>query len=203
MNIYEWKSDVEARWLTTQRESDIDRLVLEGQPLTASWRPLPVEWILDEAGDDRRRITDCPELTPGVPVLSAQAIDALRPHLEAVGEILPLSHETHQYFALNVTNVVDALDEEHSDLVRFESTGRIMLVKTFVFHESRLGPHSVFKDHRLARNTVFVTEPFVKAVEGAQLTGFRFRRIWPDSTQQGVVSDGPRRTPSPPAKHRR
>ncbi|MFN0160315.1 MAG: imm11 family protein [Burkholderiales bacterium] len=179
MNIYEWRSDVEARWLTTRRESDRDFLELEGQSLGTNWRPLEVEWILDGRADHKRPITDCPVFVAGVPVLSAQAIEALKPQLEAAGELLPLTHETHRYFVFNVTNVVDALDEERSELMRFGSSGRIMLVKAFAFHEDRLGRHCVFKDHRLVRNTVFATEAFVNAVADARLSGFRFGKVWP------------------------
>ncbi len=178
VHIFEWKPDVEARWLTTQREEDLDRLCLEGATQAQNWTPVEVEWILDEPGDARRDTTDCPNLVPGVPVLSARAVHALRPHLMNVGELLPLSHKTCEYFALNVTNVVDALDEDRSDLTRFGS-GRIMLVKVYAFHQQAIGSHTVFKDRRLASSTVFVTDPFVKAVEQAQLTGFVFQRVWP------------------------
>lgn len=183
VRVYQWKSDLEARWLTTRREEDMDRLDFDGTARRAGWTPLAVEWILDEPGDGRRKITDCPNLASGVPALSARATIALRPQLAGVGELLPLSHPTQEYFALNVTNVVDALDEEHSDLTRFGSSGRVMRVKAYVFRAQALGPHAVFKDQRLARNTVFVTEPFVRAVEQARLTGFDFRPVWPDNAR--------------------
>lgn len=190
VEVYEWKSDVEARWLTTRREEDIDCLSFDGAALEQSWRPLEVEWILDGPGDAHRNITDCPNLAPGVPVLSARAIAELRHHLSGVGELLPLTHRAHEYFALNVTNVVDTLDEERCDLERFESTGRLMRVRAYAFREKALGQHTVFKDRRLAGSTVFVTAPFVRAVEESRLTGFKFRHVWPGSAQQPVAAEG-------------
>lgn len=189
VHVFEWKSDVGARWLTTRRERDLARLSFDGATQAQNWTPVEVEWILDEPGDARRDTTDSPNLVPGVPVLSARAARALRPHLVNIGELLPLSHKTDEYFALNVTSVVDALDEARSDLTRFGSTGRIMLVRVFAFHQQAVASQTVFKDRRLALSKVFVTDPFVKAVAQARLTGFVFRRVWPSDAQQGAAAD--------------
>ncbi len=180
MNVYQWKADVECRWLTTSSEQELERFSFEGDSRMKGWIAPQMAWILDEKGDVRRAITDCPNLVPGVPALSARAVAALGPLLADVGELLPLNLAPHSYYALNVTHVIDALDEQRSEVVRFSSSGRIMTVNSFVFRKPAVAVQTVFKDIRLVRSAVFVADAFVEAVAQAGLTGFVFKRIWSD-----------------------
>jgi hypothetical protein len=191
MNVYQWGSDLESRWLTTSTESDIERLLFDGTSRIEGWAAPKVQWIIENSRDAERSITDCPNLTPGVPALSAQAVLALKQLLAEAGELLPLDHGSHKYFALNVTKVLSALDETRSTIIRFPSSAQIMTVKTFAFFEEILSGSAVFKESELARSAVFCTDAFVQAVAAANLSGFKFKRVWSSGAQPSLPSDVP------------
>lgn len=179
MEIYEWRSDVEGyRWLTTVVAEHLERLSFEGVPVRQPWTPPAMEWILDQEGDIGLAVSDCPTLTPGAVVLSARAVTGLGALLEPYGELLPLAHPQHKYFALNVTHVIDALDEATSSVVRFPSSGRIMTVQLYSFKPEALTDEFLFKESRLVRLNPFVTKDFVDRVAELGLTGFAFRKVW-------------------------
>lgn len=179
MEIYEWRSEVEGcRWLTTVAPADLERLNFEGVPVRRPWTPPSVEWILDEEGDADRAISDCPNLTPGAVALSARAAAGLGALLEPYGELLPLAHPQHTYFAVNVTRVVDGLDERSARFSRFPSSGRIMAVQSYSFRPEALKGELLFKDSRLVRLHPFVTKDFVDRVADLGLTGFAFKKVW-------------------------
>lgn len=111
-----------------------------------------------------------------VPVFSERALDALLDLLVENGEILPLDCCGEKYFAYNTTRRLDALDEERSILVRFD-TGRIMDVRAYEFFPERLGTAAVFRLPQL-RARSFVTDAFARRIDDAGLTGFGLRQVW-------------------------
>jgi hypothetical protein len=84
--------------------------------------------------------------------------------LEGRGELLPLECKEGDYFILNVTNVVDALDEEKSKIVRFPDGKKIMDIKDFVFMPSKLKNVDILKLPQQPLGQVFVTDKFVELV---------------------------------------
>lgn len=178
MRVYELKSDVENyRWLTMVREEDFDALTsFDGTLVGAAWKPYTVEPISDDLNAGRS-LSDFPTLGT-VPTFSQRAVDTLLDVLVENGEVLPLTSEAGNFYAYNVTLVVDALDEERSETKRFQSSGRIMRVIRYEFYPERLAGLSLFKVPQLA--TEFVTDAFVRRVREADLTGFDFREVWSD-----------------------
>lgn len=179
MEIYEWRSEAEGcRWLTTVVAEHLERLSFEGVPVRQPWIPPAMEWILDQEGDRGFAISDCPNLTPGSVVLSARAVTGFGALLKPYGELLPLAHPQHKYFALNVTRVIDALDEATSSVVRFPSSGRIMTIQSYSFRPEALAGQLLFKEIRLVRQKPFVIKDFVDRVAELGLTGFAFKKVW-------------------------
>lgn len=120
---------------------------------------------------------DSPGLSTHIPVFSTRAVKALVHCLEGNGELLPIVCDGEDFFLFNVTRVIDALDETNSEVKRFTS-GRIMDVITFSFHQERLLSKTVFKIPQLVLSDVFVTDPFVERVIKAKLKGFKFHLVW-------------------------
>lgn len=147
----------------------------DGSTLVKSWLPLNVSYNVDES----RRLSesDFPSLLTHVPVFSQRAVDVLGTLLTENGELLPLNCHGKNYFAYNVTNLVDALDFRQSEIVRF-STGRIMDIKKYVFRSESLSEVTVFKLPQTPRMDVFVTDPFVERVRSSALSGFLPEETW-------------------------
>jgi hypothetical protein len=179
MKVYELKSDVENyRWITMVREEDFDvQSEFNGTPISATWKPYAVEPILDDLNAGRS-LSDFPTLGT-IPTFSQRAADALLDLLVENGELLRLTSDAGQFYAYNVTRVVDALDQERSEVKRFQSSGRIMRVVRYEFLPDRIRNLAVFKVPQLP--TEFVTDSFVRRVQEAKLDGFDFREVWSDT----------------------
>lgn len=110
-----------------------------------------------------------------IPAFSERAIDALGELLSAHGEFVPIAvPEPMRYFAFNATTVVDALDEERSEISRFKSSGRIWKVDRHVLKQSVVDLPPIFKMPQTRVGQTYVNETFVADVERLRLKGFRF-----------------------------
>ena len=104
-----------------------------------------------------------------VPVFTTEAYEALRPVLDGRGEVLPLNitDAPPDAVAFNPTRVVDALDEQRSDIKRF-SSGRVMRIARPVFIPDRVRDETIFKVTTYPR-ALYVTDAFVRAAEAGRL----------------------------------
>lgn len=148
-----------------------------GTPVEES-KPLHVAVVFDEELKEQLPPGDFPSLFADIPVLSERAVKVLRVLVEGNGELLPLECEDGNYFVLNVTRLIDALDERKSDIVRFPDGKKILDIKEFVFVPSKLRNVDIFKLPQQPLGQVFVTDRFVKAVRDAGLLGINFIWLW-------------------------
>jgi len=120
---------------------------------------------------------DTPSYSSHVPAFSVRAARALDDLLRPNGELLPITCEGERYFLLNVTRVVNALDEDNCELERFDD-GRIMAIDRYAFIERDLKRVVLFKLVQMPLSWAYVTDSFVERVQSARLEGFRFRLVW-------------------------
>lgn len=176
MKVYELQTDRERFCnfaLADERGSWIHS-AFDGRPISHRWEPYRIT-AADEP-DAAAQLADY-ALLGVIPVFSRRAVDALRDVLRANGELLGLRYSRGDYYAYNITTVLDALDEERSQLQRF-STGRVMLINTYVFRPDRLIHAVIFKISQFPGSYVYVTEEFVQGAHEARLEGLHFRQIW-------------------------
>ena len=147
----------------------------DGRSLAATWSPVAVSPA--DTPEDDAQLADCTILGT-VPLLSDKAVSTLAPLWGSHCEVLPVTYPRKHLFILNPLVVVDCLDEARSDLERFPSTGRVMLINRYVFVDRLLEGHSIFRIPQLLRAYVFVTESVPQAVAAAGLTGFSFDLLW-------------------------
>jgi hypothetical protein len=147
----------------------------DGTSRAATWSPLPVQRYSDRRN---KKPADFPWLGGHVLIMRRRAVDALADMLEAGGEILPLAtNDGVDLYLLNVTRVIDALDEERSTLLRLPDSGKVILITAPAFHEPLVRGVDFFKLPRHA-NRIFVGERFVERVHAAGLVGVEFRLAW-------------------------
>jgi hypothetical protein len=180
MNIFSLESDSDRFWnlRSVNEEQDWEQIYrFNGTPLANEWRPLAVEAVEEEVNDGRPA-SDCPHLFAALPVFSGRAVAALRPLLEEYGEILSLDSRDGSFFIFNVLNLIDALDEQASAIVRFPDGKRGLEIQRFVFRQSQLAGVDVFKLPQQPLGRVFVSDKFVEMVRNAGLVGFTFEWHW-------------------------
>jgi hypothetical protein len=169
--------------LILAQEEDRRRLIeaFDGMPMSGSWSPPGVNVLAEGAGAERPA-GDFPSLGGYAPVFSRRAAEALEDLLGDGGELLPLDARDGPYLVYNVTRVLDALDEDRSEIRRFRSSDRIMNIERYHLLPEQIGDAAIFKLSQIPRMHTFVTDRFVHQVHDAGLTGFSFdRKVWADS----------------------
>ena len=144
-----------------------------GVPIAADWKPIPVRLVTRAKGKTLSR-SDFPSLVPYRLAMRQSAAEALAYFWENSGELLPLRGEdSSEFVILNVTRVLDALDEGRSNLLRLEEDGEIISIRSPVFVESVVGDSDVFRLPYRGSPT-YVSRRFVRAVDALGLKGLDF-----------------------------
>lgn len=149
-------------------------LGFDGSAKASAWTPIRMELVKEDRGHHYLP-SDMPWFAGNAPVLKQPAVDVLSPVLTKDGELLPLACDDANLWVFNVMTVLDALDEDRSEVIRF-SNGRIMRVNSFAFRPDRLRRVGAFKVPQLLRSALFVTEEVV--ARAATLTGVGFKLLW-------------------------
>jgi hypothetical protein len=147
----------------------------DGTPQGASWEPPKVEVYVDD-GNRGLAEGDFPHLFGHLPVFSDAAAKKLEPILSGNGEFLRLTGKQPEYVAFNVTNMIDGLNVERSEIVYFPS-GKVLDIKRFVFDAGKISTSVMFKIPQMPLAYVFVTETFVSLVRDSNLRGFLFTPV--------------------------
>ena len=179
MNIYALESDCDPYWNLRFVNDELDWQQIyrfDGTPLADRWRPLAVKADEQEIRD--LPASDFPHLFGAVPVFRKSAATALQPLLEGSGELLPLTCQEGEYFIFNVLQIVDALDEPTSRIIRLPNSEKILEIEHFVFEPTPVIGVDIFKLKQQPLGRVFVSDRFVERVKDARLTGFRFEWLW-------------------------
>ncbi|MCP9492038.1 MAG: hypothetical protein MSC31_19505 [Solirubrobacteraceae bacterium MAG38_C4-C5] len=162
----------------TEDEQDLDLFIdgFEALPMAATW-PAPRIRLSEAAARSGAPLPDFASIFGAVPVLSQAALNALRPKLDDVGELLPLGCAAAEYWALNVTSVVDLMDEARS-LGDWFGPGRLMNLRQLMQKDgaSAALPLS-FKLPQWRKGRALLTDEFMNIVEAHGLTGLTARAI--------------------------
>lgn len=167
-------------WVLPVDEQDFEALRFDGRPRQGSWTPIKMRRLtIDERGRPLAE-SDFPSCSGGEMLLLRQgAVDALGDILTACGELLPLECVGGTpLWTLNVTTLIEALDEESSKLLRMPESGEILRVKTPVFRPEAVSKAQIFKLSRMPRGLIYVTEPVARHVKSLPLRGIEFKQVW-------------------------
>jgi hypothetical protein len=117
----------------------------------------------------------------GYDVFSDKTTSKLAAVLKDKVELAPLYCPNHDesLFAFRVTNVIDALIVEESDILfASDEPGKVLIIHKYKFHKKTLKGVAVFSIPQWRIPKPYVTDIFVAAVEKHKLKGFRFEEIW-------------------------
>jgi hypothetical protein len=166
--------------------TDEERKVLDGQfrgvPMSlAAWKPIKVVRMYSEPENLIKPLGDRAAIDAWSDpmVLSRRALDELVPYIGRFGQVLPLTFDECDYSLFNITNVVDAVDLDASETVRYPDGG-LSRIRSYVFRPKAVRDHWIFKIPQYAKGFAFVTDRFVEVVHRAGLTGFGFELLWSD-----------------------
>ncbi|WP_078544733.1 imm11 family protein [Litchfieldia alkalitelluris] len=136
--------------------------------------------------------SDFPAGLLSVPTFSERAINVLGDLLAGKVELLPLLTDANSYYAGNVINVLDCIDEEHAE-VRVFDDGQVMKYTRYAFLTDKIVGEDIFKilvhdSKRILKTTVFVSDRFREKVLEAGLKGFEFIEVWDSAEHEKNTS---------------
>ncbi|MBO0822378.1 MAG: hypothetical protein J2P27_00795 [Actinobacteria bacterium] len=174
--IHRLVPDVDRFEAVTAAEGDIAALVeagaFRGEPLASQWTPIRV-WIQEEyPGQVRHEEADLLGFISGCLVLTERARSVLGDVLERTGELLPLEAAKPMY-VFNCTNVVDAIDIEHTKGVKFPSGIGYMRVEAYAMRRSAVSGQDAFKIPERVASDIFVSRRVSSLIVDSELSGVR------------------------------
>lgn len=172
--VYRLVADVDRYVAVTAAENDISRLVAAGgfcgQPLAAQWTPMPV-WVQEDYPDRvRREGADLLGFISGCVVLTGRAREVLGSILELAGELLSLEAASPMY-AFNCTNVVDAIETQHTRGTKYPSGVGYMRIERYAMQRARVAGHDAFKIPERIASDVFVSHRVASLIVENRLAG--------------------------------
>lgn len=142
------------------------------QPILAS------SWKAPKVTGRVQKFNDYPCINLIYPVFSKKACDALSDLLLPNGELLPLRFRGGDYYAYNITRIVDVLDRKKSKCLWYDPPNAVMEVDYYSFDAKRLGEVPIFR-YLEEPMSVFVSQQFVDRVRQHDLKGLTLTKVWP------------------------
>ncbi len=176
--VYRFWEGEEFEVLLPVNDCDFDRLTFDGSLLRDTWKPVAVKRVKTNENGKILLASDFPGGSLGDLIVSSHARALIGSVLEQYGELLPLTCDEGDFWTLNVTSLVDALDEAMSEILRAPTSDRLLMVYKHAFRPEKLRNVMLFKLPQLKRSTVFVTDEFVNLIRSKDLVGLRFKQIW-------------------------
>lgn len=162
--------------LTPAKKWSIERIQsFDGREQADGWKNVKAVRLEPEK---KLPLSNAPGFYSHIPVFNKKVVDALSAELKGKAEILPLKNKEDEYYAINITNVLDCIDYPKSDYVTFPDGKRIYRFNKYCFLETEVAGESIFKikDEPLA--APFVSDQFKNTVEEHGFTGFKFSLAW-------------------------
>jgi hypothetical protein len=183
MKVYRVVADVNQYQSLSPTDEEIwatERLTFDGSGRVKSWTA-PEVFVLHPL----LAKGDFMHLAPGTIVARPRALELLAKQFEMAGEILPLQHEGESLGVLNVTECINALDEDRTVWLLDGGSGRRVFPKSYVFRSDRFTDAPLFKIPPTCRGELLTVEglrdpedEFKTLVEANGLTGLRFVELW-------------------------
>ena len=122
-------------------------------------------------------IGDVFSITPSSYIMNEKAYKILYPYLKSHSQIFKINNNGTIFYVINVTDLIDCLDYDNSEIKRFPSSGRIMRVIKYVFKNEKLKNVTIFKLPEFPKAISYVTEEFKNVVEENNIKGFKFKEL--------------------------
>ncbi|MDB5054988.1 MAG: hypothetical protein JWM44_3038 [Bacilli bacterium] len=128
--------------------------------------------------------SDCAEFTLGYPVFMRKAKDILAPLINKQAEFLPVDHDEHELYLVNVRSVLDIVDMSNP----VERKIKYGYFSEFVhIHPEKIDTDvHIFKIPQHLGSRIYVSDTFKNVVETNKLKGFHFVEVWDTDNSEGL-----------------
>ena len=157
------------------------------------WAPPRMEFLTESEDGTRLGYSDFPWYGSHVLILRRAAAKRLRRIMAPYGEFLSLKGGNGLEL-FNATTELDALDEDRSQIVRYND-GDIMVIERYVLRREAIGNALIFKLPYRA-SSLYVQAPFAEQISAMGLSGIGFELIWSDETDPAPQITMPPQNPA-------
>ena len=141
------------------------------------WSPIGMDLLTEDDEGTPRGYSDFPWYGSHVLILRSDAANGLRKAMRPYGEFLPLKGgDGLELF--NATTVLDALDENRSEIIRFDD-GDVLNIERYVFRQEAVGNFPIFKLPYRASN-LYLQAGFIDQINEMGFCGIGFKLVWSD-----------------------
>ena len=159
-------------WVTYQ-DLDYESIrSLDGRSMRHSWSPLAVMRLYEG------KYSNAPCFVPHIPVFDRSAVNVLQDLISDDAEVLPLVSADGEFYAINVTQVLNCIDYEASEYEKFTDSNKIMLFTKYAFNKHAVQGKHIFRIVDEPLRSPFVSDEFRDKVIQSGLTGFNFKLVW-------------------------
>ena len=159
---------------------DTDALIFEGKSKIDTWKEVDVVTL-----NPLKPPSNFPYLAPGTLVCDEVALDKLYKFFEMAGEMLPIVNEGKIYYALNVLECTNMLNQGETQWVTSPDTGVRLWIDKYSFYPDRVLASTLFKIPETYRGDVLTYADSINA-EGefyhryrkSGLNGLVFEKLW-------------------------
>jgi hypothetical protein len=190
MNVYDLSKsgEPEGKWVSLQPRNGLKTL-LRFDEEAAFFEANPR--IAVERHEDfpaRAKLPDITHLTAfHLPVFSEHAKAVFEPHLQRLGQWIPLDFDEMPYWLFWLTEVQDVLDLDVSRIEHFRS-GKVMRIARAAFKPEVAQAPFMWHVPQQPSQFVCVTDTALELVREHRLTGFCFELLW--NSKHGALPNG-------------
>ena len=153
----------------------------DGRRKKRGWQPLAVRRMEPEKG---LALSNAPGFASHIPVFDDKALEVLLPLIKNEVEVLPLAFSERNFYAINITTVLDCIDYDKSQYRTYSDGKRIMVFERYSFKEKLIKNKSIFKIIDEPLRNPFVSDEFRDLVISSGLTGFEFKLVWDSESKE-------------------
>ncbi|MED5020781.1 hypothetical protein P9847_26320 [Paenibacillus chibensis] len=114
MKVYQWVNNEKVMSLSYKSDLNDSHPIFtsfNGDSVSASWTPFEVITIY------KKKYKDIPLYASGMPVVSKRVREIIEPFVASEVEFLPLIHGELELYMINVTNILDCVDYDRSEVL--------------------------------------------------------------------------------------
>jgi hypothetical protein len=141
------------------------------------WMPIGVDLLTEDDEGAPRGYSDFPWYGSHVLILRSGAAEGLRDTMRPYGEFLPLKGDGGLEL-FNATSVLDALDEDRSEIIRFDD-GDILNIERYALRQEAIGNSLIFKLPYRASH-LYMQAGFIEQINDMGFCGIGFDLVWSD-----------------------
>ncbi|WP_414813289.1 imm11 family protein [Paenibacillus sp. Soil766] len=83
---------------------------------------------------------------------------------------------------MNVTKVIDCLDENASE-IEYTGRGKVIKIHKYVLHPNKLHGANIFKIPQEKNRYIYITDDLKNYLENSDLKGFEFDLVWDSDSE--------------------